>query len=116
MTRFSRSRRAAAVLLSGGLIGLAAYAAVGAASPAAASTTISFAESGLGSEGQQTQVAINAFMKANPSIKVTIDVLSPNSTTYLQQLQQHFIAGSGTPHVFESDATHPAKFALARSA
>jgi multiple sugar transport system substrate-binding protein len=75
--------------------------------------TIVFAESGLGTEGQQTQKAINAFEKANPNIKVSIDVLSPNSTTYLQQLQQHFIAGSSTPDVVESDVTYPAKFAQA---
>jgi len=80
---------------------------------ASGTTTIEFAESGLGSEGQQTQAAINAFMKANPSIKVKIDVLSPNSTTYLQQLQQRFIAGSSTPDVLESDVTYPAKFAQA---
>ncbi|MGH2850836.1 MAG: hypothetical protein ACRDLP_09490, partial [Solirubrobacteraceae bacterium] len=59
----------------------AAFAAVTGAS-AASTTTITFAESGLGTEGQQTAKAIHAFEKANPSIKVTIDVLSPNSTTY----------------------------------
>jgi multiple sugar transport system substrate-binding protein len=75
--------------------------------------TIVFAESGLGTEGQQTQKAINAFEKANPNIKVSIDVLSPDSTTYLQQLQQRFIAGSSTPDVLESDVTYPAKFAQA---
>jgi multiple sugar transport system substrate-binding protein len=80
---------------------------------AASGASIEFAESGLGTEGQQTQAAIKAFEKANPSIKVKIDVLSPNSTTYLQQLQQRFIAGSGTPDVFESDVTYPAKFAQA---
>jgi multiple sugar transport system substrate-binding protein len=78
-----------------------------------ATQTIEFAESGLGSEGQQTQAAINAFQQANPNIKVTIDVLSSDSTTYLQQLQQRFIAGSRTPDVFESDVTYPAKFAQA---
>jgi multiple sugar transport system substrate-binding protein len=83
------------------------------ADTAAGATTIEFAESGLGTEGQQTQAAIKAFEKANPSITVKIDVLSPNSTTYLQQLQQRFIAGSGTPDVFESDVTYPAKFAQA---
>ena len=72
-----------------------------------------FAESGLGTEGKQTQVAIEGFEKANPNIKVSIDVLSPNSTTYLQQLQQRFIAGSSTPDVLESDVTYPAKFAQA---
>lgn len=81
--------------------------------PASASQTIVFAESGLGSEGEQTQKAINAFEAANPNITVKIDVLSPNSTTYLQQLQQAFIAGSSTPDVLESDVTYPAKFAQA---
>ncbi len=83
------------------------------AGTASGTTTIQFAESGLGTEGQATQAAITAFEKANPSIKVKIDVLSPNSTTYLQQLQQRFIAGSGTPDVLESDVTYPAKFAQA---
>ncbi|MGA9874500.1 MAG: extracellular solute-binding protein [Solirubrobacteraceae bacterium] len=80
---------------------------------ASATQTIVFAESGLGTEGKQTQVAIEGFEKANPNIKVSIEVLSPNSTTYLQQLQQHFIAGSSTPDVVESDVTYPAKFAQA---
>lgn len=80
---------------------------------AGAPQTITFAESGLGTEGQQTQAAITAFEQANPNIKVSIDVLSSDSTTYLQQLQQNFIAGSGTPDVFESDVTYPAKFAQA---
>jgi multiple sugar transport system substrate-binding protein len=75
--------------------------------------TIQFAESGLGTEGAATQSAINAFEKANPNIHVTIDVLSPNSTTYLQQLQNDFLANSSTPDVFESDVTYPAKFAQA---
>jgi multiple sugar transport system substrate-binding protein len=81
--------------------------------PASATQTIAFAESGLGTEGEQTQRAIREFEKANPNIKVSIDVLSPNSTTYLQQLQQRFIAGSSSPDVLESDVTYPAKFAQA---
>jgi multiple sugar transport system substrate-binding protein len=81
--------------------------------PASANQTIVFAESGLGKEGEQTKKAILAFEKANPNIKVSIDVLSPDSTTYLQQLQQRFIAGSSTPDVLESDVTYPAKFAQA---
>lgn len=80
---------------------------------ASANQTIVFAESGLGTEGEQTGRAIKEFEKANPNIKVSIDVLSPNSTTYLQQLQQRFIAGSSTPDVLESDVTYPAKFAQA---
>src|SRR5579875_2403023 len=80
---------------------------------ASAKQTITFAESGLGTEGQQTQKAISAFEAANPNIKVDIQVLSPDSTTYLQQLEHAFIAGSSTPDVFESDVTYPAKFAQA---
>ncbi len=80
---------------------------------ASAKQTIEFAESGLGTEGQATQAAINAFEAANPNITVKILVLSPNSTTYLQQLQQSFIAGSATPDVVETDVTYPAKFAQA---
>src|SRR5579862_4314739 len=101
-----RVATAAAVLIA------AVFAAVTGAS-AASTTTITFAESGLGTEGQQTAKAIKAFENANPSIKVTIDVLSPDSTTYLQQLQQRFIAGSSSPDVLESDVTYPAKFAQA---
>jgi multiple sugar transport system substrate-binding protein len=80
---------------------------------ASAKQTIVFAESGLGSEGAQTQKAINAFEAANPNIKVSVQVLSPDSTTYLSQLEHDFIAGSSTPDVFESDVTYPAKFAQA---
>src|SRR5579864_7818404 len=80
---------------------------------ASATQTITFAESGLGSEGMQTQKAITAFEAANPNIKVNIQVLSSDSTTYLSQLEHDFIAGSSTPDVFESDVTYPAKFAQA---
>src|SRR4029077_15145461 len=80
---------------------------------ASAKQTIVFAESGLCTEGAQTQTAINAFEKANPNIKVKVDVLSSDSTTYLAQLEHSFIAGSTTPDVFESDVTYPAKFAQA---
>ena len=110
----NRRRLAWAALLAGGMFALAVAGWNAGSNAAAAGTqTITFAESGLGTEGQQTATAIKAFEKANPSIKVTIDVLSPDSTTYLQQLQQHFIAGSSTPDVLESDVTYPAKFALA---
>ncbi|MBO0893219.1 MAG: ABC transporter substrate-binding protein [Acidimicrobiales bacterium] len=110
--------RWAKVSLAAAVAALAA-ATVGAGSPAKAPkagsgpVTIQFAESGLGTEGQATQAAINAFEKANPNIHVTVNVLSPNSTTYLQQLQNDFLAGSSTPDVFESDVTYPAKFAQA---
>jgi multiple sugar transport system substrate-binding protein len=99
------------------VVGLTA-AGCGSSSPAKtvsadAKQTIVFAESGLGAEGAQTQKAIDAFEKANPNIKVTTDVLSSDSTTYLSQLEQSFTAGSATPDVFESDVTYPAKFAQA---
>jgi len=81
--------------------------------PVSGSQTIVFAESGLGTEGKQTQLAINGFEKANPNIKVNVQVLSSNSTTYLSQLEHDFISGSPTPDVFESDVTYPAKFAQA---
>ncbi|HEV2368361.1 MAG TPA: extracellular solute-binding protein [Acidimicrobiales bacterium] len=111
-------------LVAGAVLGLVALvgAACGSSSSVGTSagsgsqagpTTIVFAESGLGTEGQATQAAINAFQAANPNIKVTILTLSSDSTTYLQQLQQRFIAGSPTPDVFESDVTYPAKFAQA---
>jgi multiple sugar transport system substrate-binding protein len=80
---------------------------------ASATQTIVFAESGLGTEGKQTQVAIDNFEKANPNIKVSIQVLSSDSTTYLSTLEHDFISGSTTPDVFESDVTYPAKFAQA---
>ena len=111
--------RLRAVTVSLGAVALVAGAAAcssGGSSSSVAATakqTIVFAESGLGTEGQQTQAAINAFEKANPNIKVTVQVLSPDSTTYLSQLEHDFIAGSSTPDVFESDVTYPAKFAQA---
>ncbi|HVT70696.1 MAG TPA: extracellular solute-binding protein, partial [Trebonia sp.] len=97
------------------LTGAAACSSGGSSSSVAGSAkqTIVFAESGLGTEGQQTQTAINAFEKANPNIKVTVQVLSSDSTTYLSQLEHDFISGSSTPDVFESDVTYPAKFAQA---
>jgi multiple sugar transport system substrate-binding protein len=113
-----RSRRLSALAVAGGaaavfvLLG-AVGSSAGSVAHASASQTIVFAESGLGTEGQQTAVAIKAFEKANPSIKVQVQVLSSDSTTYLSQLEHDFIAGSSTPDVFESDVTYPAKFAQA---
>src|ERR1700733_6903025 len=110
--------RLRAVTVSVGAVALVAGAAAcssGSSSTVAASAsqTIVFAESGLGTEGQQTQVAINAFEKANPNIKVSIQVLLPDSTTYLSSLEHDFISGSSTPDVFESDVPSPANFAQA---
>jgi multiple sugar transport system substrate-binding protein len=110
-----RWRVAGAVVAAAALAtGAAACSSSGSSSVAANATqTIVFAESGLGTEGTQTQAAINAFEKANPNIKVSVQVLSSDSTTYLSQLEHDFIAGSSTPDVFESDVTYPAKFAQA---
>ncbi len=80
---------------------------------ASAKQTISFALAGLGTEGEETKRAVKTFEKANPNIKVELDILSPNSTTYLEQLEHRFIAGSTTPDLLESDVTYPAKFAKA---
>jgi multiple sugar transport system substrate-binding protein len=112
---WSGNRRAVAAL-GAGIALLAAACGSSGSGPAVsanAKQTIVFAESGLGTEGAQTQTAINGFEKANPNIKVKVDVLSSDSTTYLAQLEHSFIAGSTTPDVFESDVTYPAKFAQA---
>src|ERR1700742_2080838 len=115
-----RTARWRVITVGIGVVALAAGAAAcssggGSSSSVAASAaqTIVFAESGLGTEGQQTQLAINAFEKANPNIKVQVQVLSSDSTTYLSTLEHDFISGSSTPDVFESDVTYPAKFAQA---
>ena len=116
----NRPVRLRTVTVAVGAIALAAGAAAcssgGSSSSsvaASATQTIVFAESGLGTEGTQTQKAIDGFEAANPNIKVTVQVLSPDSTTYLASLEHDFIAGSSTPDVFESDVTYPAKFAQA---
>ncbi|HTU74213.1 MAG TPA: extracellular solute-binding protein [Trebonia sp.] len=117
--RPTRRRQAGTALLACTATLLAAGAAAcssggGSSSvPASSKQTIVFAESGLGTEGQQTQKAISAFELANPNIKVSVQVLSSDSTTYLSQLEHDFISGSATPDVFESDVTYPAKFAQA---
>ena len=104
---------AAAAILAGTALAACSSGGNSSSIPASSSQTIVFAESGLGPEGQQTQKAITAFEAANPNIKVTIQVLSTDSTTYLSQLEHDFISGSTTPDVFESDVTYPAKFAQA---
>jgi multiple sugar transport system substrate-binding protein len=82
-------------------------------SPANANQTVVFASAGLGTEGQATQAAANAFQQLHPNIHIQILALSSNSTQFLQQIQQRFIAGSSTPDVIESDVTYPATFAKA---
>src|ERR1700733_3890573 len=113
-----RSRRLSAAAAAAGIAAVfvlfgAAGSSAGSVVRGGATQTIVFAESGLGTEGKQTAVAIKSFEKANPSIKVQIQFLSSASTTYLSQLEHDFIAASSTPDVFESDVTYPAKFAQA---
>jgi multiple sugar transport system substrate-binding protein len=81
--------------------------------PASANQTLVFASAGLGTEGQATQAAANDFQKLHPNIHIQILALSSNSTQFLQQIQQRFIAGSSTPDIIESDVTYPATFARA---
>jgi len=102
-----------ATVLAAGVAACSSGSSTSGSVSASAPQTIVFAESGLGSEGQETQKEIDAFEAANPAIKVTVQVLSSDSTTYLSQLEHDFIAGSSTPDVFESDVTYPAKFAQA---
>jgi multiple sugar transport system substrate-binding protein len=115
MSRWLRLGRGRTGYLAVGVVTLLVMTLCGQVSAASKSgkTTITFAESGLGTEGAQTQKAINGFEKANPNIHVSVLVLSPNSTTFLQQLEQRFIAGSTSPDVLESDVTYPATFGKA---
>lgn len=120
--RISRGRpgrsKGGAALLAVGAVG-AVLAGCGSSEestksvPASAKQTITFALAGLGSEGEATEAAVKKFEQANPNIKVKIEVLSSNSTTYLQQLQTRFEGGSKSPELLESDVTYPAKFAQA---
>jgi multiple sugar transport system substrate-binding protein len=75
--------------------------------------TVVFASAGLGTEEQATQSAANEFQKLHPNLHIQIMALSSNSTQFLQQIRQRFIAGSSTPDVIESDVTYPATFAKA---
>jgi multiple sugar transport system substrate-binding protein len=73
--------------------------------------TITVALTGLGPEGEATDAAIKAFEKANPTIKVNVQVLSTDATQYKQQIQQRLVAGSGAPDVFKMDGIYGAAFA-----
>src|SRR5207247_7947011 len=75
--------------------------------------TIDFATQGLGFEGAATKKAVDEFNKANPTIQVAIQALSPQPDVAYQQLTQGFVAGSPTPDVIASDVTWTATFAEA---
>lgn len=120
-TRLRRLRCSTSALLAAGAVAVAVAACGGSSNKetttksvaASAKQTISFALNGLGAEGEATEAAVKRFEKANPNIKVKVEILSSNSTTYLQQLQTRFEGGATNPDIFESDVTYPAKFAQA---
>jgi multiple sugar transport system substrate-binding protein len=80
---------------------------------ASAKQTITLAFSGLGAEETYAAKQVAQFEAQNPNISVKIDVDSSNSTTFLQQVGNAFIAGSSTPDLIESDVTYTAKWAAA---
>jgi multiple sugar transport system substrate-binding protein len=112
----TRTRRATFAVASAALLGLAAACS---SSPSntqqsgSAKQTITFAVSGLGSETTWTEKQISEFEKANPNIVVTVNVLSSNSTTFLDQVGNAFAAGSPTPDIVQGDVTYAAKWAAA---
>jgi multiple sugar transport system substrate-binding protein len=75
--------------------------------------TITFAISGLGSEGQYTETQVSEFEKLHPNIHVAVEVLSSDSTVFLSQVDNAFAAGSATPDLVESDITYTAEWAAA---
>jgi multiple sugar transport system substrate-binding protein len=116
MIASTRTRRAAIAVASAALLSLAAACSSSSSTTqqAASSTqTITFAISGLGSEGQYTETQVKNFEKQNPNIHVVVDVLSSNSTVFLSQVNNSFASGSPTPDLVESDITYTAKWAAA---
>jgi multiple sugar transport system substrate-binding protein len=120
MMASTRTRRTALAVASAALLGLAAACSSSGSSTssttnqsASGAQTITFAISGLGSEGAYTEKQVNAFEKANPNIKVVVEVLSSDSTVFLSQVNNSFAAGSPTPDLVESDITYTAKWAAA---
>ncbi|WP_162931039.1 ABC transporter substrate-binding protein [Streptomyces sporangiiformans] len=105
-------RRIAALALAASVSLIAACGTGGSGSTSSDGTqTINVALTGLGEEGKATNAAIKAFEKANPKIKVKVQVLSTDATQYQQQIQQRLVAGSGAPDVFKLDGIYGAAFA-----
>src|SRR6266852_1974755 len=115
MMASTRTRYAASAVASVALLSLAACSSSSSTTPHSARTTqtITFALSGLGSEGQYTEAQVSEFEQQNPNIHVTIDVLSSDSTAFLSQVNYAFAADSPTPDLVESDITYTAKWAAA---
>jgi trehalose/maltose transport system substrate-binding protein len=80
---------------------------------ASATQTITFAISGLGSEGQYTEAQVSEFEKLHPNIHVAVEALSSDSTVFLSQVDDAFAAGFSTPDLVESDITYTAEWAAA---
>lgn len=80
---------------------------------ASSTQTITFAISGLGSEGQYTETQVSRFEKLHPNIHVAVEALSSDSTVFLSQVDNAFAAGSATPDLVESDITYTAEWAAA---
>jgi multiple sugar transport system substrate-binding protein len=78
---------------------------------ASAKQSITFAISGLGSEGTYLEKQVKEFESANPNINVVVNVDSSNSTVFLSQINNSFSAGASTPDLVESDITYTAKWA-----
>jgi multiple sugar transport system substrate-binding protein len=117
MIASTRTRHAAIAVASAALLGLAAAACSSSSSStqqsATTTQTITFAISGLGSEGQYTETQVKNFEKQNPNIHVVVDILSSDSTVFLSQVNNSFASGSPTPDLVESDITYTAKWAAA---
>jgi multiple sugar transport system substrate-binding protein len=118
-TRATRVPIAAAAMA---LLGIAACASSPSAMPrpalamqqsALATQTITFAISGLGSEGQYTEAQVSEFERLHPNIHVAVEALSSDSTTFLSQVDDAFAAGSPAPDLVESDITYTAGWAAA---
>jgi trehalose/maltose transport system substrate-binding protein len=118
----TRARRAPIVVASVALLGVAACGsspsagqgpALGMQQSALAPQTITFAISGLGSEGQYTEDQVREFEGLHPNIHVAVEVLSSDSTAFLSQVDDAFAAGSSAPDLVESDITYTAGWAAA---
>ena len=118
----TRTRRAPIAVASVALLSLAAcssnssttqHSALTTQQSALTTQTITFAISGLGSEGQYTETQVSKFEKLHPNIHVAVEVLSSDSTVFLSQVDNAFAAGSPTPDLVESDITYTAEWASA---
>jgi multiple sugar transport system substrate-binding protein len=102
---------AAAALVAGGASACGSSSSSAAQQSASSKQSITFAISGLGSEGTYLQKQVKEFESQNPNISVVVNVDSSNSTVFLSQINNSFSAGASTPDLVESDVTYTAKWA-----